>query len=324
MPPFPYFEIVKKAYELTVKHSWLWVFGLFIGGTTGLNFGVFNYFLPAYQAEQLSRLREIGTNFLPRLLAREELLIPVLAGVLFLALFLVLLSGLSKAAVIWATAKLDAPGAANSPPGEVNFRKSLRSGRRYLWQIVGLQVLVSAVFLLLFLVFAGPVAYLFSAGASGKGLVLLLLGLLIFLPASVVFGFLHLYGPIFIVLYNSRIGEAIQYSFNLLRQKLKESLLLGAFLLGLSLLFVFVLIFSLVVLAIPVAFLTVVLVKLQLLTAIFTLLLGTAAVSICYTVILGAAFAVFQNIIWVLAVSYLVKTKRLGQEERALAAEPVV
>ncbi len=317
MTPFPYFEILKKAYELTLHNRWLWVFGLFLGGTGGVNFGISNYFStqPSREWTTLENQFEKGVGWIS---GNPEIFSLLVAGILFLAMLLIILAGLSRGAVIWATRTL-------AVAQEANFKKSLGVAKRYFWQIIGLQVIVTAAFSLLFIIFALPIGYLFSVNVIGRAIVLSLLGLVIFIPALVVFGFLHLYGPIFVVLYNARFFVAIQLSFNLIRHKLKESIILAAVLVGLSFGFVLAVIFSLIIFAFPLGLLGLFLAKLGFELAIYTLLIGAGILSICYTIVLGAGFAVFQNMVWVLAVLEMVKTKKFEEktkEEKAFVAEP--
>jgi hypothetical protein len=322
MPPFPYLDIVKKAYELTLKNRWLWVFGLFVGGTTGLNFGGINYLIPVkpQTIPNPKLLFQAWTTWI----ASHPQIFSLLVGVALLVLVgLIFLSGLSRGAVVWAIPKLseEAEGKITTEP--VGFRQAFRQGRKYAWQIIGLQVFTTLIFFLLLSIFGVPIIYMFAAGAVGKALILTIIGAVIFLPAILIFSFIHIYGPIFIVLYHARIGDAIQHAFNLIWQKLKESVLLAAFLAGLSILFIFLLVFSIILLSIPIFILAILLIKLGFVAGVYALLIVAAALSVAYTVLLGAAFAVFQNIAWVLAVMHMVKTGKLNEEEKVLAAEPV-
>lgn len=241
MNAFPYFTILKKAYDLTRTNLWLWLFGLF-------------------------------------------------------------LFGLSKGAVIWSAMKLSGKFVKDKPE-PVNFAAAWRVGRRFAWPIAGLDFFVSILFLALILVLAVPILYLWSAGEIGQTVTLLLMGLGIILPATAVFGFLLIYGPIFIVVYQANIRGAIFLAFNLLRHKLKESLLL----------FIFVTSFSIILFSVPVALLVLLFLKLG---------WAAAALGICVIVILFAGYSVFQNITWVLAVLEMVRTQK--SEEAAAVAVPAV
>ncbi|MDP3741286.1 MAG: hypothetical protein Q8R08_03075 [bacterium] len=318
MPLFPYLEIFKKAYTLARSHTWLWVFGLFLSGTSTLNSGIFNLVVhkPAFYDPET--LRKIYDSFLGLGSGRMELFFIIAAGVLVLSFLFIALAALAFASIICATAKFT-----NPQPGkeDVSLRGALAAGRKFFWRILGLQILITSGFAALTVVLASPVVFLFGIGALDRALALLLLALAIFIPASFVFGFLHLYGPIFVVLYDRTIKEALILSFNLLRNKFKESIIMSAFLVGLSLLFIIGVIFSIIVLSLPFALLIWLAAKLQvallaqILTGIIILLSTIIAVG------LNAGFAVFQSISWVLAVQEMVRTLKLQKEEKALAPE---
>lgn len=208
--------------------------------------------------------------------------------------------GLSRGAVIWSAMKWSGKFEKETPE-PVNLAAARRAGRRFVWPILGLNFLASILFLALITVLALPILYLWSVGEIGKTITLLLMGLGIVLPATAVFGFVLIYGPIFIVVYQANVRGAIFLAFNLLRHKFKESLLL----------FIFVTSFSIILFSVPVALLVLLLLKLGWVVA---------ALGICVIVILFAGFSVFKNITWVLAVLEMVKTQKT--DEKAEAAVP--
>ncbi|TSA46192.1 hypothetical protein D4R52_01020, partial [bacterium] len=172
-------------------------------------------------------------------------------------------------------------------------------------------------------IFSIPIFYLFSIGAIGRAAVLVMLGLAIFIPAGIVIGFLHLYGPIFIVLYDSNILTAIGLAFNLIVHKLWESLLLAAFIIGLNIFFLMVVVFSLVLLMLPVGVLGLLLYYAGFDVALGLLILGSIIVSILYVIVWFAGFTVFQNAAWVIAVDQMVKSIKSPEKAMAVpAAEP--
>lgn len=250
---------------------------------------------------------------------KTELFILAALGVLLALALLVSVTALAFGAVIWSAGELVRPEAERKT---VSFFSSLQASRGFFWRILGLQILVTAGFAVLTLILSLPVFFLFEAGAAGRAIILLLLGLAIFIPAALMFGFMHLYGPVFIVLFDRKIREAISLSFNLIRKKLKESVILAAFLLGLSLLFILAQIFSIILFSIPVAVLIWVAVRLDLTLAAEVMSILSLALAVCFLLALHAGFAVFQSTAWVLAVKEMVRTIKSEKEEPALAVEP--
>ena len=241
MGGFPYFEILKKAYDLTRENLWLWLFGFF-------------------------------------------------------------LFGLGKAAVIWAALKFSGKTEAGKPE-PIYFPTALRAGKSFGWRILALHLFISVIGGALLAVLSLPIGYLYLVGESGKASMLVILGLLIFLPALMVFAFLCIYGPIFIVVYRVTVRSAVYLAFNLFRHKARESLSL----------FIFIGSFSIILFSVPLAFLALVLIKSG---------PGTILFATCVILILASRFSVFQNIAWTLAVLEMVKTEKT--EEKAEAAAPAV
>lgn len=317
MQDFPYLAILKQAWQITVKNSWLWIFGLFIGGTSALNLGGLNFFLAPPDKDDLEKLRNLSFQAETWIRQNPELFTVFVAVFLSFSLILIIFQGLSKAAVIWATRELEEKRA-------INFKKSLLTARYYFWRIIGLQILITIVFLAGLIVFAGPIVYFFELGETLRGVLLTLAGLAVFIPASIVLGFLHLYGPIFIVLYDKKIEEALGLSLNLIKKKLKESIILSAFLIGLSFLFFLILAFCIVLMVLPLALFALLTSTLGFSSATYAIIAGSAVISFLSILILGAAFTVFQNITWILAVQEMIQTLRLKQTSEALAIEPAL
>ena len=293
---------------------------MFLGGTTLFNTASStNLVLRQAEPFKLEQARTLSAKIIAVSGERPELFALIASGLLLGLFLLVSLAALSYGAVIWSAGEQSGPA---NPKKRISFASALRASRIFFWRILGLQLVVSFVLAVIFLILILPVAFLFEAEAIGRAMILLLLAAAIFIPAAVVFGFMHLYGPIFIVLFDRKIGEAVSLSFNLIRKKLKESLILAAFLLGLSLLFILVLIFSIILFSIPVAILLWFVVRLEFILAAEVLSVSSLIAAAVFAAAMQAGFAVFQSISWVLAVSEMVRTIKTEKEERALAVEP--
>lgn len=313
---FPHLAILKQAYEIVRRRYFLWVWGLFLGGTTILNLsGAAMKRLPVWRWEKIAAAYTAW-------LARQD---PETASWLLLAalavpLVLIVIFGLSKGAVIWSAGELAKKTA--DRPQQPTLRTSFAAGKKFLWPVAGLQILTTIVLVLLLLIFAFPIYYLTTAGAAAQATILLLLALVIMLPTIVIFGFIHLFGPIFIVLYGRGINQALALSFGLLRHKMKDSLVLAAFLIGLEILFFLALAFSLLVAALPVAALLLLLAWLKLFAAFWTVGIGAFVAAVIYVIVLKAGFAAFANITWVLALGEMIGTIKSEEPEPALARQP--
>lgn len=308
MPPFPYLDIFKKAFFFSARNPWLWAFGFFIGGVGGVNFGSFNFVFSPPRDREFQSLEQIGMHVSQWISSNTLMFALIAAVVLVLAVLLVIFSGISKGAVIWSARKL-------GEKEPVGFKLSLRAAKKYAWRVIVLHSIVTLAYFVTVLVFVLPITYLFSAGATSRAVILSVIGFVIFIPASVVFSFMHLYGPIFVVLYDISLPAAIHHSFNLIRQKFKESILFALYLFGFAILFIFGLGFSIILAGVPLALFGWFMLSLGFGIGADALIAGFIVLAVAYVIIMGSGFAVFQNIAWVLALEHMVKTRKLPEEE---------
>lgn len=330
MYPFPYLDILKKAFELARKEVWLWGFGLFIGASLAGNIVGLNYFF-SHSARDYPRYLEEKWQFVLRFMSEDPAKFYVWAALVsFGIIIFVVLSGYAKGVVIWSAGKLAASPTLGKrlPRGnseDVNFQTSLHAAKKYALRIIGLQIFVFLWFFLLLLLFALPVFYLFSAGVYSRAIILGLLGLVILIPTGVVAGFFHLYGPIFITLYGVTAEQALGLSFNLLKNKLVESIILASFLIGLSVVFILIVTFSIILLALPLVLFFLLMNYWGYPEPAILLKSGAIIIGSVYITVFWAGFSIFRHIAWVIAVTEMVKARKMGElEEKALAAEAAV
>lgn len=318
---FPYAAILRKAYTLTRGHVQLWIFGIFISFSTVFNFLFINFIMDRRQFVDIRFTQQLGK-------INEGLDNPWMLINLFAAFLILFLAALSKATVVWSAQKLSgAPQWESDKQKDFSLPTALKEGRKFVWPIFRLQIFLLFLFFLLAASLAAPVIYLAVIQEIGRAVALALLGLAIFVPVSVILVYIFLYSPVFVVLYKVSARSALGLAFRLVQNKLKESLFLGAFLLGLSAVFITLVGFSIIVLAVPVAFLSLLFAKFGMVWAIYTLIFITAFLGLCLIVILSAGFTIFNNFVWVLAVMEMVKTQKTDEvTAKAVApeAEPAV
>jgi len=307
---FPYAAILRKAYSLTRTNFQLWVLGVFLSLAMALNLLIVNLVMDKkkivdFQLPDMGALLEKLQSLLHSPLGIANILI--IAVILFL-------SALSKATVIWSGQKL-----AGGEPAPL--KTALREAKRFVWPVLLLQIVLLFLFVVLFVSVAAPVVYLAVIQEIGRAVALTILGLAILVPVSVLLILMFLYSPIFVVLYKVPAATALGLAFSLAQNKLKESLILAAFLAGIGLIFMTLLVFSIIVVSVPIAFLSLLLAQIGLVWAIYSLIFITAFVGLCAVVILSAGFTIFTNLVWVLAVMEMVKTEKTDEKAQVLAPE---
>lgn len=321
MITFPYISILKKAYFFTIGRIWLWLFGLLLGGWAISNFGNLE---SAPRTEHVIRdIIEKYPQFTRWIAEHPGQFALIIFSVAAAGVFLLVIGALAKAAVILAAGVFtDQDRQKTRPEIEANLRSVTAAARRFTWPIVKLNVLAAALMGLLLSIFLVPIGYLVEVGASSRAIILGFFGALIFFPGLIVFWYIRIYGPIFIVLYEARGMQAIQLSFGLLHAKVKESLFFGALIAILSIMFIFLASFSIILFSIPQIAVTTFLTESTSYTILQILLASSFLLLQGFVIVLASAFSVFVTCAWVFAVQEMIRARKLREEKEALAVEP--
>lgn len=292
MPDFAYKKVLQRALSLTVSQKWLWFLGVLLSSSSILNF------LNPGQAETQRRAAELLTRPSGLLLAAGFFIV------------LVTLQVLAKAALLWAAGQLtltQPPLLRRASRRRVGFRAALVSGKAYFWRVLAIQAVTLLSSAVLFLLLLGPAFYFFSLGAEFQAVIMLVLGLLIFVPVIFVLTFLYLFGPIFAVVFEQTVWPALGLALGLVRKKIAECLGLAIILWAIGLGLLLLMSFSMLLVSFsasafsPAGFAAVLLLNLLVI------------------LIFQSAFAVYYHLTWVLAVRDWVSTLR--DAEPAVAVE---
>ncbi len=305
--PFPYTAILKQGYDFTRNNFQLWVLGIFVSFASGFHFLLANLVLDRQHIVAFS---------LPVSAAKfwEFSHSPWMILNLVVLMFVFFVSAVCKASIIWLAQKL-------SENESVAAKRALSEGSKFVWPVFFLQIFLFGLFSIMASALALPVVYLVALHEIGRSVALAVLGLAIFVPASILLGFLFLYSPIIAVCYKLAARSALSIAFQLFQVKLKESLVMGAILVGIWLGFMAAIGFGIIVVSVPVAFLSLVFAKLGLSWAIYLLIFGTGFLGLCAIVVLSAGLAVFSNLVWTLAVMEMIKSEKHEEMAKILAPE---
>ena len=134
-----YFAIIKKAYQITLKHKFLWIFGIFAGGAAGLKSFNFGYSTSGLEWQNhLSNLtNKSGGNFWE---AYGTIILLICALISLLAIVVLILNIISQGALIGTVEKI----AKNE---KVDFHHGFATGTKNFWRVLG----VSLIYLLMIL-----------------------------------------------------------------------------------------------------------------------------------------------------------------------------
>jgi hypothetical protein len=310
---FPYTRILRQALGLVRIHRFLWALSLFLVWS---NLSYFLVFTPS-NGSRGGQAVSGGINFSEWTAAAYARQIWVSVIGLVLLGLLVWLYVRSKAALIIAIkALLDKQ--------ETGYKKAFRASSMFSGRILGIWLITSLITLGILLVLTVPVANLISMHFTERAMLLSLIGIIIFIPLSIVIGFVYTFASLFVVLNDMTIKEAIQASVDLVsRYWLIVVTAAGGIIL--ATVFGFLLsIFAVFVVSIPVVFLAAITYymggpNLAEPATIVALCIGFVALVIAHTIVVS-----FQQTAWTLVFLELVKPKKIEESEQPAVVPEVV
>lgn len=292
----PFSQIFKQAYALLRAHKFLWVLGLFLVWGS-----IFNLISFAFDSTDQTNLTP---NLMSVIQSNPGKYVTLLLVGLIIFLILMILFFRSKASVITAVkALLD-----KQPTG---LKKVFVASRMFYVRIFGIWFVTFFLLILVLAILWGPVAYLAAEQYSSRALTLGMIALIIFVPIALLINFINNLGPIFVVLHDMRIGEAIKASFDM-SKKFWPTLL--AFSIALWFLTLIANIIFVGVYSTGVAFLF----NLFYNTTTFSISFGSilfGGIAFMGTIFIAGLIAVFQQIAWVLLFKDLIKPVKIAEEE---------
>src|SRR5439155_6572010 len=209
-----YGKMLSRAWQLTWQHKVLWIFGILAALVSAGNWG---------SSTRTSTSRS-GTAVPPeiqQLFARPEFIALVVAGVailLCIALALIVLATIGRAALIGGIQRADERGA-------VTLREAWSIGTHYFWRLLGIALVLIAPAVVFIMV-----AVLGAVATFGLGLLLIIplacVGALAYIPFAIVAHF----AQYAVVLNDMGVGVALRKAWAVLQANLGPTLILGVLL----------------------------------------------------------------------------------------------
>lgn len=300
-----YIGILKKAYQITIKNKFLWIFGVLIAGAGGIasfNPG-FNYptsskdtdqwgaTLTSAQFEQ--KLAEFWANY-------GNMMIIGAAILLLVCLMFFILSIISQGALIGSVNRID--------KGEkADFKTGFSIGWRNFWRVWGVAIIYLLFILASLCLLIIPVSLLVISQSYALAIVWGLLMFFVCLAFWILISLIAPYSTIVAVLEKLSVWESIRESLHLFRQNWVEIILIYLLLVAITIAYgIVILLLSLIIggimLAIGVAFWLA-----SMWTAIIYGFMVGLAFIICLIIINGA-FKSFASAVLTLTYNRLKKT----------------
>ncbi|NTU67241.1 MAG: hypothetical protein HGB08_04975 [Candidatus Moranbacteria bacterium] len=190
-----YTDIFKKAFEITKKKLFLWLFGVLVALGSGLeSFDYSKMDLKSYLV----------------------IIIPV---IIVIILALIFLSVTARAGMIRSLGKI-------TEKKKTSFKSQLKEGRRFFWRLIGLEAIIISSFVIITAILFIPIIFLFSSKNNIGGIFVSLLAFLILLILIVLGAFFRIFGRLYIVLGNISVVSSLERAYSLFMKNRKESLMM--------------------------------------------------------------------------------------------------
>lgn len=289
-----YGKIIKQALSIAWHNKYLWVFGFFASMGGGGNCS------NILDKDDASGAYSGARDWVFSHLGLLALLIMAAIGLFIILMVLYLIS---KGGLIKSVSMI-------SGKEQSNFEKTLGSGLRYFWRMLGLDLLFGLALILVLGITVIPPILMMIMGGTGVKLIGLVWIFLLALPiiALVYCGSLVVnFGYQIAVINDKKIFDAINDAYHLFKTNVGRSILLGLIIIGIAFLYVIALIIAMIILAIPFIILG--------LVNMWAGLIPGIVIGLPIILIISAIFGTFTYSYWTLAYLQLSALQSRSQEQ---------
>lgn len=312
-----YTDVLKKGWQVSTKHPWLWFFGLFALLLNG-NGGEYNFYLrqvnylvgrnsvfsPSFwQGKEWQSIIDKLENFWAASPAITIILSVVLVLALVIVVYFVIIS---QAALIKA--------AHQSETSKPDFKKTFSAVNKNFWAVFAVNLLAKlSIFLVLILLAVPFLNLILDTNNEYYNSLYFVVGLLILVPLVLIVSFVTKYAVNYIVIEQQKIGVAIKKAFVLFYNNWLVSLEMALIIFILSIaLGVFLLLASAILLA-PFLASSVATVHDGSLAGVFTIMFIGVIIAIIALAVGAAIFSSWQWTSWTFLFKELTKGPKQGK-----------
>lgn len=272
-----YISIIKRAYEITIKQKFLWIFGIFAGA--GIGFG-------SYQgsgwtggsADKLDNTNQTYTQVTSYIDQHIGVILLILSILLILGLLWFIMSVISRGALIGGIVKIN-------KGMKLDFGDAFKIGTAKFWRILGTLIITFILVWLVFIILLLPCILLFTINIWWLAIIVSIIFILFFIVWAVFITFVSIYAQCHIVIEDKKVIYSFKESMSLVKKNWKNILLLIVFNWAVNI-------------VISIVFVVVFLILLAILGIIGAVMLTlSVTVLIIYAIIFGLAFLVFMLIV---------------------------
>lgn len=213
-----YRTIITKAWELTKRYKFLWLFGFFaafLGNATEYQ-TLFN------QINSINNQPEVYSSIVQTLSLYAQAifniwqlpLVNILAFVLTLLFIILVVLIFAWLAVTSQVAIIKNADKVNSGK-DINFKDSFVDSVQYFWPAFGLNLLAKGIIFILLTLFVTPVLVILIAEGAKFAILFTLLTIIIFVPITIIITFVTKYAIAYLVLKGQKFWEAFKNGWRL-------------------------------------------------------------------------------------------------------------
>lgn len=303
-----YFEIFKKAWQITWDHKYLWWLGLFAGSETALNMSFPGNFQKEAERDGWS---EKIASFAQ---AHWQLIIGMVILIVILAIILGLLKILAFSGLIRSLFEI-------RNGKKESFREGLEKGKKFFTRILAIRILLAFAVLALIIVLALPVVFLFVLKSFILGGITALLAFIILIPAMISFSFIAHYGSLYVLTSDISVRSALEQGYKLFMKNIWPSLLMSLLFIPLNILVGLSLIIPIIAIAVVFGILGIIFYQLFSTAGILIVLLPAGFLFLALLLFIRSVLSVFTNSAWLLFFQSIAAVKK---EEVEISEEIVI
>lgn len=224
MSKINFLDIIKKAWDITWSNKYLWWLGLFLalggGGGTG-----FNYSFNGGNIQKEENILFLPVkNFIDN---RWNLFVAGLAIFLVLAIAAIILKCIARGGIIKSVSKISG--------GKISsFKSGFSDGKKYLWKIFLMGMLLGFFMLGMMLAFASPVIFLLYSRSYLAAFFLGIIATPLIIIIGILVSYVGKYACIYLVLSDLSIRSSLESAFQLFRKNIWASVIFSIVLMVIS------------------------------------------------------------------------------------------
>lgn len=306
-----YSRILRRAYDITIQHKFLWVFGALIAlGSGGGNFNG-----GGGSGESVTPQEQEFFNKIDGFANQYWLAIIALVAFVFLLLIVIWVMGtISRGALIDSANKVD-------DGIHADIKSGFHRGLHFFWRIFGIGLVFFALMMVVLAVILTPVIYFIVMKQFAPAIFIGIMGLLFFIPIAMFFGIISQLALLFAVMMERRVFAAISEAYDLLFKNFSAVGLLWLLSIGIGIVgSVVTFFFALPLILIAVPFALGSYAAFQLSGLVITIAVSVIIFMVVMAIVRGV-FEVYLQTFWILGFKELMGEKIKAEENQKVAAE---